>query len=114
MGAHGVTMATRFLCTQEAPVQHAIKEHMAQEEVDERSTTIVLGTLSNATRVFKNEVSLQIREIEAQGDVDFSQVQPLASGQRTKTMWQQSGDVSGAMWSCGQSVGLINDIPTCK
>jgi nitronate monooxygenase len=29
-------------------------------------------------------------------------------------MWQQTGDVDDAMWSCGQSVGLISDIPTCK
>ena len=29
-------------------------------------------------------------------------------------MWQETGDWNDAMWSCGQSVGLINDIPTCK
>ncbi|CAE7316749.1 unnamed protein product, partial [Symbiodinium pilosum] len=78
------------------------------------STTIVLGTLSNATRVFKNGVSLKIREIENQGDVDFSQVAPLASGARTKKMWQETGDTEDAMWSCSQSIGLISDIPTCK
>jgi len=90
-----------------------IKEQMSKPEVDERSTTIVLGTLSNATRVYKNEVAEKIRDIEAEGDVDFSKVQPLASGQRTKEMWHQTGDTRDAMWSCGQSIGLINDIPTC-
>ena len=29
-------------------------------------------------------------------------------------MWQKSGNPDDAMWSCGQSVGLIDDIPTCK
>merc|ERR1712139_278081 len=53
MGAHGITMATRFLCTVEAPVHIKVKEHMAKPEVDETCTTIVLGSLSNATRVFK-------------------------------------------------------------
>merc|ERR1719411_2381322 len=47
MGASGVTMATRFLATLEAPINMKIKEHMAKPEVDERSTTIVLGSLSN-------------------------------------------------------------------
>jgi len=114
MGAHGITMATRFLATVEAPIRMEIKEHMAREEVDERSTTIVLGSLSNATRVFKNDVTQRIREIEKEASVDFSKIQPLAAGTRTKKMWQESGDVNDGMWSCGQSVGLINDIPTCK
>ncbi|CAL1145073.1 unnamed protein product, partial [Cladocopium goreaui] len=88
MGAQGVTMATRFLCTVEAPIDQKIKECMMRPEVDERQTTIVLGTLSNATRVFKNGVSQEIRQIENKGDVDFSEVMPLASGSRTKKMWQ--------------------------
>jgi len=114
MGAQGVTMATRFLCTVEAPIDHKIKECMMRPETDERQTTIVLGTLSNATRVFKNGISKEIRQIESKGDVDFSQVMPLASGSRTKKMWQETGDTQDAMWSCSQSIGLISDIPTCK
>eukprot|EP00913_Durusdinium_trenchii_P020145 g18930.t2 len=110
MGAQGVTMATRFLCT----VEDGRFECMARPEVDERQTTIVLGTLSNATRVFKNGVAEEIRRIERQGDVDFSQVMPLASGGRTKKMWQETGDTQDAMWSCSQSLGVISDIPTCK
>jgi len=113
MGAQGVTMATRFLCTVEAPIDHKIKECMMRPETDERQTTIVLGTLSNATRVFKNGISQEIRQIESKGDVDFSQVMPLASGSRTKKMWQETGDTQDAMWSCSQSIGLISDIPTC-
>ncbi|CAE7198440.1 unnamed protein product [Symbiodinium natans] len=114
MGAQGITMATRFLCTVEAPIDQKVKETLMRPDMDERSTTIVLGTLSNATRVFKNGVSLKIREIESQGEVDFSQVMPLASGSRTKKMWQETGDTDDAMWSCSQSIGLISDIPTCK
>merc|ERR1712083_322249 len=40
MGAQGITMATRFLCTQEAPIKHAIKEHMASSKVDERCSLV--------------------------------------------------------------------------
>ena len=36
MGAQGITMATRFLCTEEAPIRREIKEHMASDSVDER------------------------------------------------------------------------------
>merc|ERR1719230_607089 len=89
---------------------------MAREDVDERCTTIVLGRLSNATRVFKNDVSVKMNEIQEEmgGNVDFSKLAPLATGQRTKKMWQETGDWNDSMWSCSQSIGLISDIPTCK
>jgi len=116
MGAHGMTMATRFLATVEAPINQKIKDHMCRPEVDETSTTIVLGSLSNATRVFKNDVSLNMNQMEKDmgGDIDFSKLAPLAAGTRTKKMWQETGDWNDSMWSCGQSVGLIDDVPTCK
>lgn len=116
MGACGLTMATRFLATVEAPIHPRIKEHMARPDVDERSTTVVLGTLQNATRVFKNDVAETINDMCANsGDgIDFAQLAPYASGVRTKKMWQETGDWNDAMWSCGQSVGLIEDVPTCK
>ena len=78
MGAVGITMATRFLCTVEAPIQHAIKEHMAREDVDERSTTVVLSKLNNATRVIRNDVSLKMLELEQEPELSFDQLAPLA------------------------------------
>eukprot|EP00009_Paramoeba_aestuarina_P009307 CAMPEP_0201522098 /NCGR_PEP_ID=MMETSP0161_2-20130828/16456_1 /ASSEMBLY_ACC=CAM_ASM_000251 /TAXON_ID=180227 /ORGANISM="Neoparamoeba aestuarina, Strain SoJaBio B1-5/56/2" /LENGTH=334 /DNA_ID=CAMNT_0047920859 /DNA_START=51 /DNA_END=1055 /DNA_ORIENTATION=- len=115
MGACGITMATRFLATVEAPIHHNIKERLASPEVDERNTTVVLGRLNNATRVFLNDTSKKINEICSSPEgVDFGQVAPYASGKRAKQMWQETGDWNDAMWSCGQSVGLIEDIPTCK
>jgi NAD(P)H-dependent flavin oxidoreductase YrpB (nitropropane dioxygenase family) len=119
MGAQGVTMATRFLATVEAPIKQSIKEHLASDLVDERSTSVVMSSLNNSTRVIKNEVALKILEIEkewqlAPEKIDFGILAPLAAGKQTKEMWQETGDVQGAMWSCGQSVGLIHDIPTCK
>merc|ERR1719401_788359 len=109
-------MATRFLCTVEAPISQKIKDHLARPEVDERCTTIVLGSLNNATRVFKNDVSLAMNRLdkEMEGNIDFSKLAPFASGVRTKKMWEETGDWNDSMWSCGQSVGLISDIPTCR
>jgi NAD(P)H-dependent flavin oxidoreductase YrpB (nitropropane dioxygenase family) len=118
MGAHGITMATRFLATVEAPIDQKIKDHMALEETDERCTVIAMSSFSNSTRVFKNKVSLAMADMEKEAaagkEVDFNALAPMASGQRTKAMWQQTGDWDDAMWSCSQSVGLINDVPTCS
>ena len=114
MGAHGITMATRFLATVEAPIHPRIKEALASPDTDERSTTIVMRELNNATRVFKNDVSLKINEILAEPEKDFSLIKDYATGLRTKDMWQVNGSWDDAMWSCGQSVGLIDDVPTCR
>lgn len=116
MGAIGITMATRFLATVEAPIRQEIKDKLASPEVDERCTTVVLSGLSNATRVFRNDVSEKMNQLEREmgKEVDFSKMAPYASGQRAKKMWHETGDPNDAMWSCGQSVGLIYDVPTCK
>ena len=69
--------------------------------------------------MIKNDVSTKILEVEQEWKkepekIDFGDLAPLAAGARTKEMWQETGDPQGSMWSCGQSVGLIDDIPTCK
>jgi NAD(P)H-dependent flavin oxidoreductase YrpB (nitropropane dioxygenase family) len=114
MGAHGITMATAFLATVEAPIHASIKEALASDAVDERSTTVVMSSLNNATRVFKNKVSLEMNKIEKTTPGDFESIGKLASGLRTKAMWKENGDVQSSMWSAGQSAGLIHDVPTCK
>ena len=45
----------------------SIKEVMASDEVDERSTTVVMKGLRNSTRVFKNSVTMKMNELEAEG-----------------------------------------------
>lgn len=31
-----------------------------------------------------------------------------------KDSFQKTGDTESSVWSCGQSLGLIEDVPTCK
>lgn len=110
MGACGVVMGTRFLATVECPICPSIKNYLASPNVNEYSTTVVLRTLANGTRVMKNAVSAKILALEKKGVVDFDQFRQLASGERTKKMWQEHGDVEDSMWSVGQGVGLIDSI----
>jgi len=118
MGAQGITMGTRFVATEECPVARGVKDRLATPEADEASTCLVLSTLNNATRVAKNDVTREMLAIEKEGakadGVDFSSLAPMASGLRTKKMWFETGDWKDSMWSCGQSAGLISDVPTCR
>mmetsp|Transcript_23553 Transcript_23553/g.37516 ORF Transcript_23553/g.37516 Transcript_23553/m.37516 type:complete len:320 (-) Transcript_23553:974-1933(-) len=112
MGAHGITMGTRFLCTKECPIKTSIKERLVESSMSD--TTLVLRSFNNSTRVYKNDVAREILRIEEEAQGDFSKIQHLAKGERGRVMFQETGDWNDAMWSCGQSVGLIDDIPTCK
>jgi len=115
MGAQGITMGTRFLCTKECPIHENIKKKLADISTDEFATTLVLRSFNNSTRVLKNDVTAEILRIESSSKADFSQVAALASGQRAKTMFQETGDWNNAMWSTGASVALIDgDISSCK
>ena len=50
-------MGTRFLATQECPIMPALKTHLASPAVDEYSTAVVLHSLGNGTRVYRNGVA---------------------------------------------------------
>ncbi|KAF9390862.1 hypothetical protein BGX21_011358, partial [Mortierella sp. AD011] len=111
LGAEGINMGTRFLCTQEAPIHNKIKEQMVT--ATERDTSLIFRTLHNTARVFRNKVAKEVIEIERQpGGAEFSQVAPLVSGQRGKLVYEL-GDPDQGIWTAGQIVGLIKDIPTC-
>jgi nitronate monooxygenase len=119
MGAVGVTMGTRFVATKEAPVHPLVKEKLASKDTDEFSTTLVLRSLNNATRVYKSEAAKKVLEIENKGlasgePVDFSELRDYVAGEKNKQVLKEHGQVETSTWSCGQSVGLIYDIPTVK
>lgn len=112
LGAEGVNMGTRFVATQEAPVHHSVKQAMV--EADERQTTLIFRSLRNTARVFRNAVAAEVVRIEAQpGDTNFADLQPLVAGARGRERVLEGGDVDGGIWTAGQVIGLINDIPTC-
>ncbi|KAG0324758.1 hypothetical protein BGZ99_001479 [Dissophora globulifera] len=112
LGAEGINMGTRFLCTQESPIHNNIKEHMVN--ATERDTTLIFRTLHNSARVFRNKIAQEVVSIERKpGGAQFSDVAPLVSGQRGKLVYE-NGDPDHGIWSAGQIVGLIKDIPTCE
>ena len=111
LGADGINMGTRFLCTQESPIHQQIKQTIVEN--DERSTDLILRTLRNTTRVARNNVSQQVRQLEASKKITFEEVAHLVSGQRGKLVYEE-GDCNKGVWSIGIVQGLIHDIPSCE
>ncbi|MEV0540991.1 NAD(P)H-dependent flavin oxidoreductase [Nocardia salmonicida] len=109
LGADGVNMGTRFLCTAESPIAHVVKEQIvANTELD---TKLIFRTLNNTARVADNAVSRQVVEIERGGGT-FDDVRELVAGARGRKVYED-GDLDAGIWSVGQCQGLIHDIPTC-
>eukprot|EP01059_Diplonema_ambulator_P033138 TRINITY_DN6799_c0_g1_i1.p1 TRINITY_DN6799_c0_g1~~TRINITY_DN6799_c0_g1_i1.p1 ORF type:complete len:328 (+),score=121.49 TRINITY_DN6799_c0_g1_i1:56-1039(+) len=111
MGACGINMGTRFMATKEAPIHENIKQALVKG--DERSTTLVLRTLRNTERVYKNATALKVRELEAKHPGDIEPIYPYLRGENYRKSFQETGDVESSVWSCGQVMGLINDVPSC-
>ncbi|KAL7817194.1 inosine monophosphate dehydrogenase [Trichoderma gracile] len=111
LGACGINMGTRFVCTQEAPVHHNIKEAIVRGQ--ETDTALLLRRWTNTTRLYKNKVTEEALKVERESKTgDFKEVAPYVSGKRGKEVFI-NGDPEHGVWTTGQVMGLIHDIPTC-
>ncbi|KAI5307117.1 hypothetical protein KEM56_004326 [Ascosphaera pollenicola] len=111
LGACGVNMGTRFLCTVEAPVHENVKKAIVNAK--ETDTQLLLRRWTNTTRLFKNKVTKDAWEVEKNSTTgDFSEIAPYVSGKRGQEVFTK-GDVDYGVWTAGQCIGIINDIPTC-
>jgi len=112
MGAEGVNMGTRFIATQEAPVQENVKAAIvAASELD---TRLVMRPLRNTERVLTNAGVERLLEKErALGSgVTFQDIATEVSGVYPRVM--RDGDMNAGAWSCGMVAGLIHDVPTVQ
>jgi nitronate monooxygenase len=111
LGADGVNMGTRFICTQEAGVHEHVKRRIVEHT--ERDTVLINRTLRNTSRVAKNAISQEVAEIQRDASLGIEAVRHLVSGVRGRAQVLHEGDLDGGIWTAGQSQGLIHDIPTC-
>ena len=107
LGAQGVNMGTRFMCTVESPVAQEVKEQIVANS--ERDTTLIFRTLRNTARVAKNAVSAEVVGIESRG-CEFDDIAHLVAGARGRKVFEE-GDLDAGIWTSGQSQGLVRDIP---
>jgi NAD(P)H-dependent flavin oxidoreductase YrpB (nitropropane dioxygenase family) len=110
LGAQGVMMATRFVATKECEVHENIKQEIVRRQ--EFETTLICKSIGLQGRAIRNKVVAEVLSREAKG-CGLEELIPLISGQKVKEAWE-TGNVDDAPMMMGQSVGLVNDIPTCK
>jgi NAD(P)H-dependent flavin oxidoreductase YrpB (nitropropane dioxygenase family) len=111
LGAEGISMGTRFMATQEAPVHDKLKQALV--EADELGTQLIMRKYRNTARIHKNSVALRIAEIEAREGSIFEDISDLVSGERGLKVLE-TGDLEHGIWWSGISQGLIQDIPSVQ
>lgn len=105
-GAEGVLMGTRFMATKEAPIHENVKNWMV--EADETNTIVVQRSIGSPSRVAVNAVSEEVDRLEKKG-ATLEELIPFITGQRSKDVYFE-GNIDGGIWSCGQSVGLVDKV----
>lgn len=111
LGAEGVNMGTRFCATREAPIHDDIKRALVS--ANELQTNLIFRSFRNTGRVLKNSISDEVVSIERRpGGAEFADVHPLVAGARGRAALE-SGDLNAGLVWASQSLGLIDDIPTC-
>lgn len=107
LGADGINMGSRFMCTVESAIHHNVKEAIVAGS--ELNTELIFRTLRNTGRVASNRVSRKVVEILNDGG-NFDDIAHLVSGARGVKVYE-TGDLDAGIWWVGTAMGLIDDIP---
>ncbi len=111
LGADGINMGTRFCATLEAPIHDGIKQ--ALRNATERDTLLIFRSLRNTGRVLKNAVSEEVVAIERRaGGASYDDIKHLVAGARGRAGLESGDPDAGLVWA-SQTIGLIDDIPSC-
>jgi nitronate monooxygenase len=110
LGAEGVIVGTRFLFSPEAPIHDKLKQALC--EAEETDTVLVMRSLGNTHRIWRNERADLIVELESRR-ATLEEIVAAAAGEKDKRMFE-SGDVSKGTISVGQGVGLCREVKPCK
>lgn len=110
LGAEGVTMGSRFMISKESGVHQKMKEWIVSHK--ETDTIMVQGSIRNPLRAVKNDMAYRVLGFE-QHQPAIEEIMPLINGKRHDEALA-NGDIDNCLFSCGQAMGLIHDIPTVQ
>jgi len=108
LGADGINMGSRFMCTVESPIHQNVKEAIVAG--NELGTELIFRTLRNTGRVASNTISREVVEILDRGG-QFEDIAHLVAGKRGVKVYE-TGDLEAGVWWIGTAMGLIDDIPS--
>ena len=105
LGAAGIQMGTRFICTTECPAHANYKRKIIQAR--DRATMITGSHFGHPVRSIRGPFVRRLEELEQGG---ASEQEFMAIGAGTLRAAMVDGDVERGSVMAGQSAGLVNDI----
>ncbi|MGC8837769.1 MAG: enoyl-[acyl-carrier-protein] reductase FabK [Anaerolineae bacterium] len=105
LGAAGIQMGTRFICTEECIAHPNYKQRIVQ--ANDRATIVTGHALGHPVRALRNPMTTYFAELERKG-VDEAELIALGTGKLRLAVEQ--GDVEQGSLMAGQVAGLIHDV----
>jgi enoyl-[acyl-carrier protein] reductase II len=109
LGAAGVQMGTRFICTEECIVHPNYKEKIVK--AGDRATITTGHSLGHPVRAIKNPMTRRFEEMEKMG---LSEEEIIEFGTGKLRLAAIEGDMVKGSIMAGQSCGLVHDIVPVK
>ena len=109
LGAEGVQMGTRFVCSEESKVHLNYKEAIIKSK--DRDALVTGRSTGYPVRALKNKFTKEFLDLEKSGK-PFEELEKLGSGRLQLATIK--GDKDKGSFMAGQISGMINDIKPCK
>jgi enoyl-[acyl-carrier protein] reductase II len=109
LGADGVQLGTRFVCSTEAKVHQNYKDKLLNAK--DRDALVTGRSTGHPVRVIKNQFTREFIELEKSG-ASIEDLEKMGSGRLRIAV--VDGDVDKGSVMSGQIAGMINDIKPCN
>jgi len=109
LGADGVQMGTRFICSEECIAHTRFKQHIL--EAGDRATVVTGVSTGHPVRCLQNKLTYQFATLEKAG-ATTAELEELGRGRLSLGVMQ--GEIEEGSLMAGQIAGLITDIKPVK
>ena len=109
LGAQGIQMGTRFICTTECTAHENYKRAILKAR--DRSTMTTGHSLGHPVRALKNPMVYQFEELERRG---ITEAEIIEFGTGKLRLAAVEGDMTNGSVMAGQIAGMVNDIVPVK
>ncbi|MCR3955937.1 MAG: enoyl-[acyl-carrier-protein] reductase FabK [Gudongella sp.] len=109
LGADGVQLGTRFVCSTEAKVHQNYKDKLINAK--DRDALVTGRSTGHPVRVIKNQFTREFIELEKSG-ASIEDLEKMGSGRLRLAVVE--GDVDKGSVMSGQIAGMISDIKPCN
>ncbi|MDX1358844.1 MAG: enoyl-[acyl-carrier-protein] reductase FabK [Clostridia bacterium] len=108
LGAEGIQIGTRFICTYECNVADEYKEAVLKAK--DRETVVTGRFTGHPVRVLRNKLTREMKQLELDG-AGVEEFERRATGALARAV---RGDVENGSVMAGQIAGLVKEMKSCR